>query len=324
MGTSDQGKKRFSLDTSAMPGADVEEFVHEYVRSLDMGMVVSHQNRDAIRLKLDGVMLDTIAFSTGLSSSVLAQTSRDNAGTLMIARFSSDAEATAGNGVSVFLPAGSTLIASLGARMSLQHNAGRVDAIRVSTDLLSLFGAKRAEDAFVVIPAENTTVNLLFSYARLLVDEKLDEALAKLCEHHLYELLALLLRGASPHQAEAMPLVREMRLSQLKQDITANFRRQDFDVNQLAQRHGISARYIQQLFHQMGTTLTEHLNAERLDFARRQLLNPMLLRKKVADIAFESGFNDLTTFNRLFRRRFGDSPSGMRRTVARDSGSGGE
>ena len=33
--------------------------------------------------------------------------------------------------------------------------------------------------------------------------------------------------------------------------------------------------------------------------------------RKVSDVAYTVGFNDLSYFNRSFRRRFGTSPSGM-------------
>jgi AraC-like DNA-binding protein len=32
----------------------------------------------------------------------------------------------------------------------------------------------------------------------------------------------------------------------------------------------------------------------------------------ITDIAFASGFGDVSHFNRVFRRRYGDTPSGVR------------
>jgi AraC-like DNA-binding protein len=39
--------------------------------------------------------------------------------------------------------------------------------------------------------------------------------------------------------------------------------------------------------------------------------------RKVGDLALETGFTDLSYFNRSFRRRFGDTPSGFRTARAR-------
>lgn len=42
------------------------------------------------------------------------------------------------------------------------------------------------------------------------------------------------------------------------------------------------------------------------------LCNPGLARHTVAAIAYEAGFNDLSYFNRAFRRRYGMTPSDAR------------
>jgi AraC-like DNA-binding protein len=34
--------------------------------------------------------------------------------------------------------------------------------------------------------------------------------------------------------------------------------------------------------------------------------------RRVAEIALEAGFSDISYFNRLFRARFGDTPTGIR------------
>jgi transcriptional regulator GlxA family with amidase domain len=40
----------------------------------------------------------------------------------------------------------------------------------------------------------------------------------------------------------------------------------------------------------------------------------------IADIAFACGFGDISNFNRMFRRRFGDTPSGVRAAAASKDG----
>jgi len=58
-----------------------------------------------------------------------------------------------------------------------------------------------------------------------------------------------------------------------------------------------------------GSTFTEFLNRVRLDHARRQLLGS---RDNVSAIAYATGFNNLSHFNRLYRRVFGRSPTADR------------
>jgi transcriptional regulator GlxA family with amidase domain len=42
------------------------------------------------------------------------------------------------------------------------------------------------------------------------------------------------------------------------------------------------------------------------------LSDPRSAHLRIIDIALATGFGDVSHFNRLFRRRFGDSPSGLR------------
>ncbi len=42
------------------------------------------------------------------------------------------------------------------------------------------------------------------------------------------------------------------------------------------------------------------------------LCDPKWRHRKIADIAAEAGFNDLSYFNRAFRRRYGATPSDLR------------
>ena len=50
----------------------------------------------------------------------------------------------------------------------------------------------------------------------------------------------------------------------------------------------------------------------RLGRATGLLLDPRWRDRKIADIAIEAGFSDLSYFNRAFRRRYGATPSAIR------------
>jgi AraC-like DNA-binding protein len=55
--------------------------------------------------------------------------------------------------------------------------------------------------------------------------------------------------------------------------------------------------------------------AQRLARANRLLCDPQLADRTLTAIAFESGFGDLSYFNRAFRRRYGGSPADIRASV---------
>ena len=50
---------------------------------------------------------------------------------------------------------------------------------------------------------------------------------------------------------------------------------------------------------------------ERPLLARRLLLHEQGRHRKVSDVAYSAGFNDLSYFRRSFRKRFGITPAGM-------------
>lgn len=80
----------------------------------------------------------------------------------------------------------------------------------------------------------------------------------------------------------------------------------------IAAQMGITPRYVHLLLEQSGKTFTQYLLQKRLERASKLLADDAGQDRKIADIAFEAGFTDLSHFNRTFRRHFGDTPSGMR------------
>ena len=84
-----------------------------------------------------------------------------------------------------------------------------------------------------------------------------------------------------------------------------------FTVNALGAELKVTSRYIQLLLEETGTTFSGHVVEHRLQRAWRLLSDPFC-RLKIAAVAYECGFNDLSTFNRAFRRRFGETPTAVR------------
>jgi AraC-like DNA-binding protein len=83
------------------------------------------------------------------------------------------------------------------------------------------------------------------------------------------------------------------------------------DPAQVAEELGLSVRYLHRLLEPTGRSFSEHLLEQRLERARARLRDPHC-RLRIADIAREAGFSDISHFNRSFRRAFGDTPYGVR------------
>lgn len=63
-----------------------------------------------------------------------------------------------------------------------------------------------------------------------------------------------------------------------------------------------------------GLSFTDYLARLRVEKARELLLNP---HARISEVAFDSGFQSITHFNRVFRRQVGQSPTEYRETLVR-------
>jgi AraC-like DNA-binding protein len=75
---------------------------------------------------------------------------------------------------------------------------------------------------------------------------------------------------------------------------------------------GLSPSYIFELFADESLTLMRWVRAERLARCRRELADPALRHRSIAQVAQSWGFGDMTHFSRSFRETFGMSPRGYR------------
>jgi AraC-like DNA-binding protein len=84
-----------------------------------------------------------------------------------------------------------------------------------------------------------------------------------------------------------------------------------FGTSQISEALGVSARYLQMVFAEVGTTPSRFLLARRLE-AAAATLRRVETACSITEVALGSGFNDLSYFSRSFRRRFGVSPLAYR------------
>jgi AraC-like DNA-binding protein len=99
------------------------------------------------------------------------------------------------------------------------------------------------------------------------------------------------------------------RLDLMKADVLKNLEKNSLTIEAIARTNGVSRRQAQRMFAASGTTFTEFVLEQRLLLSRRLLLHETANRRKISDIAFAAGFNDLSYFHRSFKRRFGATPS---------------
>jgi len=158
-------------------------------------------------------------------------------------------------------------------------------------------------------------LRLLDGYLRSLtaLEEPPSSELAPTIGVHLLDLVAATL-GPTAEAAEIVAKrgVKATRLRAILAEIARRFSDPDFDLDNIAHALGLSRRYVQQLLEETGKSFTEHLVERRLERAFAMLTDRRCLHLTIIDIALAAGFGDVSHFNRVFRRRFGETPSGVR------------
>jgi AraC-like DNA-binding protein len=85
------------------------------------------------------------------------------------------------------------------------------------------------------------------------------------------------------------------------------------DPARIAAAHFISTRALHRLFEPEGVSVSSWVRARRLEACRRDLADPELRERTVAEIAHRWGWRDPARFSRRFREAYGCAPSELRR-----------
>jgi AraC-like DNA-binding protein len=139
-----------------------------------------------------------------------------------------------------------------------------------------------------------------------------DPALVRANADYVLDLIALAACG----RGDALDLARarglpKTRTAIILAEIERNLGDPKLSGAVVAARVGITERYLQQLMETHGETFSHHLLRLRLEKAAGMLVERPQMR--ISEIAYHCGFNDLSYFNRSFKKRFGESPRSYRR-----------
>jgi AraC-like DNA-binding protein len=219
-------------------------------------------------------------------------------------------------GREVAITAGSALLASGAELCRMERTTAHFLYIGVPRTVLAPMLSNPDAALMSVMPGKTETLRLLTGYVDLLINNPtlMETAeLRRLAVNHVHDLIALAL-GATRDAAEIAVGrgLRAARMRAIKADIAQNLEG-DLTVAALSMRHRISPRYIRKLFEGENTSLSQFVLGQRLVRVYRMLADPRYAGLTISGIAFAVGFGDLSTFNRQFRRRFGLTPSDVRR-----------
>lgn len=104
-----------------------------------------------------------------------------------------------------------------------------------------------------------------------------------------------------------------LQLERMRAYVLERLRDPELSVQQAATDLGLSVRYVHKLFERQGTSLCRFVREQRLEGCRRDLLSERRRGQSITEIAFSWGFNNLSHFSALFKRRFGVAPSELRK-----------
>jgi AraC-like DNA-binding protein len=219
-------------------------------------------------------------------------------------------------GREIVLEDGEATLLSMGEVCSFTHRPpGDILALRVPRKQFAPLVHGVDDQYLRRIPHDTPALGFLTNYIKLAQDGRngAHPELQHLVAGHVHDLMAMVV-GATrdARQAAESRGLRAARLYAIKQDIGRSVDQNDLSLAAIAARHHCTPRYVQRLFESEGTTFTDYVLAQRLARAYRLLTDPRRAGEKISAIAFESGFGDVSYFNRAFRQCYGETPSGIR------------
>jgi len=223
------------------------------------------------------------------------------------------------DGREMTLHSGNAMLATRGpAGFSLTRpKATRFLGFRIPRGAIAPLVGKLDETPIQFVPG-GETIRLLINYANAFIKEAplASAELRHVAVSHLHDLIAVAVGATRDGRAIADGRgIAAARLRAVITDITEHLDEFDLSVARIAERQGVTPRYIHKLFEGEGLTFSEFVLGRRLARAHRLLGHPRQGYRTISSVAYDVGFSDLSHFNRAFRRRYGATPSEVRQSA---------
>jgi AraC family transcriptional regulator, positive regulator of tynA and feaB len=154
---------------------------------------------------------------------------------------------------------------------------------------------------------------LVSSYLSAFVWTPLAEPVAEAASDILVDLLALVFNATSREARAETPGVREARRHAIRAYVERNLADPSLSPASVASHFHMSPRYLHGLFAEGGEKFMRWVFSRRLERCRKDLGNPAMRTRTIAEIAWGWGFQDLSHFGRAFKAAYGMTPREWRR-----------
>lgn len=138
--------------------------------------------------------------------------------------------------------------------------------------------------------------------------DQLADAAASRLSYSALDLISAMMSTELDVSADAVN-PREILRGKIRTYIKSNLSSPDLCPTEIAAAHFISVRHLHGIFHEQGTTVSAWIRARRLENCRRDLRDPLFSHESVTEISSRWGFLDSAHFSRVYKARFGNSPS---------------
>jgi AraC-like DNA-binding protein len=179
----------------------------------------------------------------------------------------------------------------------------------------------RPDDAVIQrLSSSNEALGLLQRYLRSLGKKGIDRTaefgvltpVREIVQRHIFDLVSLAVTWRGAVGESNLGSVAAARLQAALDYIAAHFTDPRLSFEMVARSQGISVPYLRDLMGASGHSYVDVVNELRLQKAFNELTEAGPDGRTILEIALAAAFSDISHFNRLFRTRFGDTPSGVR------------
>jgi AraC-like DNA-binding protein len=214
---------------------------------------------------------------------------------------------------------GDVHVGACGEPISFLHSDQCMTGLLVPRRALSPLSSGFDDRIGRLLDRSSPALRLLSTYVRTLCDARPEPRFEQMAVAHIHDLLALAMGATSDAQDSAIHRgVQGARLVAVKSHVASHLGRPGLSIGAVAKHHHLTPRAVQRLFEAQGTTFSAFVLEQRLGRAYRLLSDPRLRDRNISAIAFDSGFSDVSYFNRTFRKRFGAAPGELRAGAMRN------